>query len=170
MSPAKHSVFPVNRGDFQAAPWAQPHVAVVGAANGLAIAMAALASWASGGTGSSNSQLRWSSVGLLGVVVALAGNTWFLARGRSAVRTAHRKVLSVPGLASFTVDASAAASANGHDVAPRPMAMSHVLVAVPGTSRYHRPSCALATGKYVTEAARSDHDQEGRRPCEVCEP
>jgi cytidine deaminase len=44
------------------------------------------------------------------------------------------------------------------------------LVAVPETTRYHVPSCALVGGKAVRSMVRAGHEASGLEPCGICRP
>jgi hypothetical protein len=114
------------------------------------------------------SQVRWSSIGLIGVVIALAANSWFLAQGRQGVRVAHRAVFAQP---CFAPSAAGKPATNGSLSSPvGSSASGDRYLSVPGTVRYHRPTCPLVARKNVDEAPRSVHGQSGRKACEVCEP
>ena len=149
-------------------PWSGRQVAATTAANAVAVTLAAAAWWVTSGMDTATSQVRWSSIGLIGVVIALAANSWFLAQGRQGVRVAHRAVFAQPCFVPFPAGEPAA---NGGDSeAVRPPASGDRYLSVRGTVRYHRPACPLVARKNVDEAPRSGHEQSGRKACEVCEP
>lgn len=159
------------RGQSRTRPWAGAQVARVATANAVAIAVTVVAWWAASGTGKATEQIGFSSLALVGAVIALAWNTWFLARGRQMIRGAQGVVMSEQGFMPFRSDAAAPAT-NGtsqHRARTVVPPVGHYLT-VPGTSRYHRPSCPLVAGKDSDGAVRSVHEQAGRNPCEVCEP
>src|SRR5207244_1795132 len=82
----------------------------------------------------------------------------FLARGRQMIRGAQGVVMSEQGFMPFRSDAVAPAT-NGtsqHRARTVVPPVGHY-VTVPGTSRYHRPSCPLVAGKDSDGAARSVH-------------
>jgi hypothetical protein len=139
------------------------------AANGAAVALAVAAWWATSGMDTAGSQVGWSGVGLLGVVIALAANAWFLARGRQVVRVTQRAVLGQSSFMPFSAD-GAVPVADGGSTAVRLLTSEHSYLTVRGTVRYHRPTCPLVARKDVDEASRSVHEESGRKACEVCEP
>ena len=139
------------------------------AANGMAVALAVAAWWATSGMDTATSQIRWSGVSLLGVVIALAANAWFLARGRQVVRLERGAVFGGPRCVPFSAD-SAANVADGTSTVVRPAASGDRYLSIRGTVRYHRPACPLVARKDVDEAPRSVHEESGRKACEVCEP
>jgi hypothetical protein len=150
-------------------PWSAGQVVTITAANGVAVALAVAAWWATSGMDTATSQVGWSGVGLLGVVIALAANAWFLARGRQVVRVTQGAVFGLPRFVPFAAD-GAAPVADGSSTAVRPPASGDRYLTVRGTVRYHRPACPLVARKDVDEAPRSVHEQSGRKACEVCEP
>lgn len=159
------------RGQSRTRPWAGAQVVGVTTANAVAVAVALVTWWAASGTGKATEQMELSSVALVGAVIALASNTWFLARGRQMIRGAQGAVMGERRFVPFGRDAVASAP----DGSSGPRARTAVTpggycLAVPGTSRYHRPSCPLVAGKDTDDAPRSDHEQAGRHSCEVCEP
>ena len=156
-------------GQSRRGPWAAGQVVALAAANAIALSLAAAAWWATSGMDRATPQIGWSSVGLLGVVIALAANAWFLARGRQMVRVAQHAVFVQPHLAPFA-PYNGAPVANGGTKPARPAASGDRYLSVPRTVRYHRPSCPLVARKDVDEAPRSVHEQSGRKACEVCEP
>lgn len=158
-------------GQSRRGPWGAGQVLALAAANAIALSLAAGAWWATSGMDRATSQISWSGVGLLGVVIALASNTWFLARGRQMVRVAQHAVFAQPHLVPFPAS-SGAPVANGDTKPARPAAAGSGdrYLSVPGTVRYHRPACPLVARKDINEAPRSVHEHSGRRACEVCEP
>jgi hypothetical protein len=166
----KLGLVPEELGDtFRTGPWPARRVVAVAAANAVAVALAVLAWSVTSQTGSSTTQVRWSTVGLLGVVIALASNTWFLARGRQMIRVGHGMVFGERRVVPFRTDDLAPVT-NGRSTVARRIPGGDRYLTVPGTSRYHRPSCPLVAQKDIDEAPRSVHEKAGRRACEVCEP
>lgn len=156
-------------GQSRRGPWGAGQVVALGAANAIAVALAVAAWWATSGMDTATSQVSWSGVGLLGVVIALAANAWFLARGRQVVRVAQGAVFGQPPFVSFPADGGAPVS-DGSSTTVRPPSSGDRYLTVRGTVRYHRPACPLVARKDVDEAPRSVHEQSGRKACEVCEP
>ena len=134
----------------------------------MAVTLAAAAWWVTSGMDTATSQVRWSSIGLIGVVIALAANSWFLAQGRQEVQVAHRAVFAQP---CFVPSADGKPAASGSHSSPvASTASGDRYLSVRGTVRYHRSACPLVARKNVDEAPRSGHEQSGRKACEVCEP
>jgi hypothetical protein len=111
------------------------------------------------------------SGGLTGIALIVVASV-FLAtddvrRQLSKVDELHRKVDDLYAL--FVEDLAAPASGNPTAAAAVPATGS--LVALPAGSSYHRPDCALVTGK-ANAAAVDDRVIRVRklRPCRVCEP
>ena len=167
----ERSVIDALLGQPRTRPWAGRQVVGVVTANAVTVAVTLVAWWAASGTGKATEQIGFSSLALVAAVIALASNTWFLARGRQMIRGAQGVVMGERRFAPFT----------GHTVPPapngsrRPRAGTVVppdgrYPTVSGTSRYHRPSCPLVAGKDTDDAPRSAHEQAGRHPCEVCQP
>lgn len=101
-------------------------------------------------------QFPWVNVAILAVIVSgVTNGTWFLL-GRMALRRRRQRVLP----------ATAQASEPFFGAPLEPAAP--VWVAATGTTRYHRPSCLLVTGRATVTASRAVHEREGRRPCGVC--
>ena len=156
-------------GHSRTRPWGGLQVVGVVTGNAVAIAMTLVAWWAASGTGKATEQIAFSSLALVGAVIALASNTWFLARGRQMVRVAQRAVMAERRFVPFRSATVPPASNGSPDHRSQPAPSGHYLT-VPGTARYHRASCPLVAQKDSDAAARSVHEQAGRQACEVCEP
>src|ERR1041384_1315402 len=85
-------------------PWGGVQVVGVVTGNAVAIAAALVAWWAASGTGKATEQIGFSSLALVGAVIALASNAWFLARGRPMIRGAQGVVMSERRFAPFPGD------------------------------------------------------------------
>ena len=116
--------------------------------------------WESSGTAAVQHQTTWTAVGILAVTLIAAGNLFWVMSGRRAVRLQRaelvRKVEEVQLVAR-----------------PVPRARSITaspFVAVPGAGRYHRESCLLVGDKVVHRVPADVGQQDGLRPCEMCEP
>jgi hypothetical protein len=96
-----------------------------------------------------------------GFAIAAVGNGWWVLRGRRAVGVAARKLFGAD------LPAQLAAATGVRTVAP------DKLVAAPDTMRFHRPGCSLLSGHPIDTLdllSRDDHEETGRRACEVCRP
>lgn len=148
------------RRDPTALLWTTQDLVAVVVANVVGVVLLAWAWWVTSGSDTPDAKLAWLNVSALGVAVAGVGNGWWLARGRRQVVAARVAVFS------RAVPASARAVPGS---VPLPVGDA-VLLAAPGTSRYHRPGCPMVAGKAAAAAPRRAHERAGRRPCEVCEP
>ena len=145
-------------------PWSSAQFAALVAGNALAVVLAFVGWLRASGEGQAGDQIIWLNVSFAGVVLAIGANGFFLARGRQTVRAAMPVALA--GTARSTADSTPVASSNGSGHLSR----SGRSVAVVGLKRYHRPECALVTGKATEEAQADSFAGAGRTPCEVCQP
>jgi hypothetical protein len=106
-----------------------------------------------------SARVAWINLGVVGLLVAGAGNTFWLLAGRRAVGERRAMLLADGGPRPGELGADGEAEA-----------ATTRLVALRGATRFHRPDCPLVSGKTVTTAARARHEQAGRRPCGVCGP
>ena len=101
-----------------------------------------------------SSQVRWTNVGVSGVIVLGAGNLFWLLRGRRANGQLKRLLVPlVPAPDARLREAAAVRLVAGRDM-----------------TRFHRADCALVTGKPVTAASEAAHHRARRQPCGVCLP
>jgi hypothetical protein len=107
-------------------------------------------------------QVRWTNLGVAGVVVLGAGVARWILVGRRATGRLRRAVVESPALAR-RLAAPAARVDRGALAVDRPVAGRHM-------TRYHRVDCPLVAGKPVKAAAVATHQRGGRRPCGVCQP
>jgi hypothetical protein len=163
-------VIDVLRGQSRTRPWAGVQVAGVATANAVAVGLTLVGWWAASGTGKATEQIAFSGLALLGAVIAVASNTWFLARGRQMIRVAQGMVMGERRFVPFRGDIVPPAPNGSSRRRSQPVPAGGQYLAVPGTSRYHRPTCPLVAQKDSDDAARSVHEEAGRRACEVCEP
>jgi hypothetical protein len=148
-------------------PWTSDHLVGVVVANGIALMLLIAGWWQASGLGTAPHQLAWLNLSVLGLVVAGAANAMWLARVRRVVTLARGVALPFGPMApiqdqSPRAPALGSASSNGHGPAQ--------LIAGPGMSFYHRATCQMVAGKETQVASRGDHEEAGRRPCEVCWP
>lgn len=146
---------PTRRG----CPWSGGQFAAVVVANSLALVLALIGWLYSSGKTHPGDQIAGLNVSFAGVVLAIAANGFFLARGRQTVRLAMPVALA--GTSRSIRRSAPISTSNGS--APW-------FVSVPGTRRYHRPGCALVAGKAAQEATVGHFAGTGRVPCEVCGP
>lgn len=108
-------------------------------------------------------QIRWASVGTVGVILIGAGSlTWLLA-GRRNVGLHQRAVTE--RLRSRTEDDRAAPGP-----APEAEPVAPGLVASRVMTRFHRTDCPLVRGKAVRAHQLATHQRRGRVPCDICQP
>jgi hypothetical protein len=164
------SITDASRSQSRTRPWAGVQVVGVATANTLAIAVTLGAWLAASGTGKATEQIAFSSLALVGAVIALASNAWFLARGRQMVRVAQGAVMGERRFVPFRSGAVLPVPNGSSDRRSQPLLAGGHYLTVAGTSRYHRPSCSLVAGKDCDTAPRSVHERAGRQACEVCVP
>lgn len=139
------------------APWTPEGLARLLLMNGAALVLLIVGWYQTSGQLTLRGQLTWFNVSLAGLGLAGFANGAWLLRGRQAVGLARAATVPV-------------ASGAGDGGAARPWSQSTKLVAGPGMSRYHHPSCPFAAGRDVAPATWEDHEDEGLVPCEVCLP
>jgi len=140
---------------------------------GLGGVVIAVAWYFGAGEATFSQQLGPLDAAVAGLLVSGIGNVAWLLRGRRAVGERRRAL--IPDLESARRRrrvASAALRPEG----PRPPAgaveaADRLFVAGAGMERFHRPGCALATGRDGwSHMTRAEHERAGRRPCGVCRP
>ena len=149
-------------------PWKRWHSLAVVAANALALVLAVVGWFYSSNKTHAADQIAWLNVSFAGVVLAIAANGFFLARGRQTVRLAMPVALAATNRSTsrYPTVASSNGSAPSHSVSPG----AGRLVTVAGTRRYHRPECGLVAGKATQQATAGQFAGAGLVPCEVCSP
>lgn len=135
----------------QPLPWVVPDLLRWFGLLGLSAVGLVVAWWGVSGTARFGSQVTWVNIGVAALVIGGLGNTTWLLQGRRAVALRRRRLLAA-------VAGSAPAIADPDETR----------VAVPGTSRHHRPGCAAVVGKRVERMSAADHERAGRRPCGLC--
>jgi hypothetical protein len=118
--------------------------------------------WQVSGLARLSGQTTWVVVGVLGVMVIGLGSLLWVTSGRRAVRERRND------LAGLLEDVLAARYPREQAAEPETPATPAAagLVALRGSTRYHRNDCLLVHGKEVTALPGP-----GRRsPCEMCEP
>jgi hypothetical protein len=126
---------------------------VVVVADVVGAALLTLGWWVASRRVTVSDQIPWVDVSVTGVALAGFANAGWLFRRHQLVRRRARRL-----------------SLLGQTTLLRMPAEATGFVALPGVTRYHRPHCALVTGRAARAAARADHERLGRRPCGVCRP
>jgi len=136
-------------------PWVVPDLFRWFALLGLSLVGTAVAWWCASGTATFNSQLTWLNVGVAAVIVGGLGNMTWLLQGRRALALRRRDVMAAVEAMSSTTPSVAVVD-------------DDVRLTVPGTTRYHRASCAAIAGKKAKAMSVAKHERAGRRPCGLC--
>lgn len=117
-----------------------------------------------------------TGIGLL-VIAAVFLATEDVRRQLDRLGEVERKVDALYGLFAADMAEAAAGGAAGHatvvlPVAPRSATADQaIVVALPAGSSYHRPDCALVSGKAEAEPVDvAAAAARGLRPCRVCDP
>ena len=140
----------------QPTPWVVPDLFRWFGLLGIGAAGLVVSWWGVSGTAKLSGLVTWVNVGVVAVVVSGLGNMTWLLQGRRAVAERRRRLLSASSFAPSTPDLL---MPYGDDVR----------VAVPGTTRHHRPGCAAVAGKRVERKSTAQHERAGRRPCGLCD-
>ena len=164
------------------APWpGEPRAAVLGddapwrkhdllrAAGLAAVGLAGLAGAWYAGSGQADwpDVLPWASLGVAATSLAVLGLVSWMAAGMRRVRRLRREILPL-------LQAAAAQRSSAQGLSARPATELHALasangfVSAPGMTRYHLPTCPLATGKPVSPLRSDDAEVEGLVACGVC--
>jgi hypothetical protein len=157
--PGRHSV-----------PWQVGDLMLLYLTNVAGLLLIVVGWYEASGALSQDAQILWLDLGIVGVIVAGAGNVLWLLTGRRAVGEL-RRALTPALMARFaeptgdrlTIDPEIDA---GQRVAGQLVAGQ--LVAGAEMTRYHRADCLLVAGKDVQVGSEATHRSQGRRPCQVC--
>lgn len=145
--------------DSRRAPWRTNDLVLLIAFVGVGAVLCALA-WNGTATRSRlEDQTGWITVGVAGFALSLAGQTWWLRRGRRAVALQAVRVRG--DMATVVQDRS--------ETAPR-TSRSEALVAADTMPHFHRPECPIAAGRGWHPVSRLAHEAAGRTPCGICSP
>jgi hypothetical protein len=107
------------------------------------------------------------SASIPGGALVVAGAVLIAAeRWREAAARTDQKVDALYALFTEPVDTAVPPATPPDDESDRD---GHV-VALDGTSRYHRPACPLVSGKAAHDVAAADVAAAHLQPCEVCDP
>lgn len=113
------------------------------------------------GTARLSHQYGWTSVAVVGLVIAALGNGLWLLGGRRAVGVRRRRLLADPPRGAVDVTSAAVATSPPAD---------DRLVTAPAMTRYHRPGCILVRGKDVRPYEPARRGAPAARPCGMCRP
>lgn len=132
--------------------------------NAIGLILVVLGWYNANGSDQPSTQLRWMELGVAGVAIATVGNGLWVLRGRRMVGATARHLFGseLPALLPEVRPAPGLAAAD-----------PGVLLAAPGTIRYHRTACVLLSGHPrdgLDSHPRDAHERTGRRACEVCRP
>lgn len=146
--------------DDYGAPWTFGDVRRLVVATGAA-AMVGVAAWfLASGTSTITAQIAYANLSVVGLIIAGYANAIWLLRGARAVGERRQRLLEdIDGGPSLGHRPTATHADNGGP-----------LVAGEGLRFYHRPDCAMASGRDVRSADRPQHEAAGLRPCGVCRP
>jgi hypothetical protein len=114
------------------------------------------------GDASFSKQVGPADAALGGLVLAGLGNAMWLLRGRRALGERRRALL--PDVAAAAEPVGRVTRVSGVEARP-----DELLVAGEGMVLFHRPDCALATGRAWRTMTRAEHENAGRHPCGVCQ-
>lgn len=137
---------------------------------GLGGIVIAVAWYIAAGEATFGQQVGPLDAALAGLLLSGVGNLAWLLHGRRAL--GERRRLLLPDVADAMGNAGAQAVAVGPlSTSASAASAADVFVAGEGMARFHRPDCALATGRMGwTTVTRREHEDAGRRPCGVCRP
>jgi hypothetical protein len=108
-----------------------------------------------------SSQLRWTNVGIGGLIILGAGILAWILAGRRAVGELRRHVTSLIPLPEQSVATEPAP-------APASTAAGGRLVSAAGMTHYHRPDCIFVAGKAVKKGTERTFRRQKRTPCAGC--
>jgi hypothetical protein len=138
------------------APWSSDALVRFASLNAIGFVLVAVCWFQSSGEDTARGQLTWLNVGLLGIGCCGAANATWLLRGRRSIGLARRRVLPAP--VRFAPSESEL----------HPDFTLTEARWVPGTQRFHRPGCAMLSGRDHRRLRASEVDPLFQ--CEVCEP
>jgi len=108
-----------------------------------------------------DSQVRWTNIGIGGLILLGAGNLSWILAGRRAVGELRRHLTPLIPLPERRV-------APDTEAIPPQGAADGALVSARGMTRYHRPDCVFVAGKSVQKASERTFRRRGRTPCAAC--
>jgi hypothetical protein len=138
-----------------AIPWSSEQFGFLAAANALGVVLVVTGWWVVSGSGQASDQVSWMNLAILGLVIALAADVWFLSQCRRVVRLARVTTFASP---------PRTARRSSSELAP------DRLVSAIGMTWFHRPDCDLVMAKAVEAATRDEWARLGVSECQVCRP
>jgi len=155
------------RGAPQRLPWAVNDLLRLYAVNGASVLVLLTAWWVAAGSVRTTTEVSCAAVGVAAIIASGTANwRWVLVGRRSVVARRNEVTASLEQVTSGLERhaGGAAATTDGADRATG-------LVALPESTRYHRPDCQLVAGKpSTTTSSATAHERAGRRPCGMCQP
>jgi hypothetical protein len=136
------------------------------AVNGISVLVLLTAWWVAAGSVRTTTGVSCAAVGVAAVIASGTANCrWVLVGRRSVAARRNGVTASVEHLASgLERGGGAGVTTDGADRLTG-------LVALPESTRYHRPDCQLVAGKLsVTTSSATAHERAGRRRCGMCQP
>jgi hypothetical protein len=113
--------------------------------------------WLSSGTARVDDAMPGVVLSVLAVIAVVGGALAWVAAGRRRVR--QRREELVGAIEGITTIAPSGAGTG-----------AITLVALKGSTRYHRDDCLLVRGKEVEQVASGLRSVRRRTPCEMCQP
>ena len=142
----------------RSAPWSVADVRFALSAGVVGVVLLACGWWQSSGTAKVGDAVPGVVLGVVAALAVVAGGLSWVAAGRRAVRGRRQDIVA-------RLEESALLGATRADDS-----IVGVLVAVAGSSRYHRHDCLLVRGKRVEDLPDSVRKVRRRTPCEMCQP
>lgn len=138
-------------------PWSTADLAAVGANLVLGGTLWAGGWWASSGSADAGGTIDGVVFAVVAVGVVASGGLSWIGKGRRAVRRRHRELMDLVEPRTAVLKPVAAGAATD-------------VVALAGSSRFHRADCLLVRGKDVLVLSSSADQRRRHIPCEMCQP
>jgi hypothetical protein len=138
-------------------------------ADGVGLAIIVIGALQAGRQVEVRTAMSWLMVSLLGLAVCGVAHAVWVMRARRSLALATRLLID-PLHRELSPELLRAAPAAELSGAASAETATTTLVAIAGSRRYHRPDCALVTGKPVVVVSRFDESPSDHVPCEVCVP
>jgi hypothetical protein len=108
-----------------------------------------------------DTQVRWTNLGVGGLIILGAGVLAWLLAGRRAIGELRRHVTPL-----IPVPIHEAGDVTSDGAKPDPDAND--LVSGPGMTHYHRRHCVFVAGKAVKKGTERSFHRQKRKPCGAC--